>query len=344
MSRNRRMPDGVVATVFGRLAIAVAAGVDLRRAWTAESARVPAAWRGAMEAVARSLAAGRGLAESLRDGHGVFPPLVCVLADVGEQTGREAEVFRDLAAAMTEAVRSRRLLVASLVRPMLQLAAAVATVGLLIVISGFIRDERGAPVDILGLGLTGGSGLAVYAAAVLGCGVAVAAALPLAVRSWRDRGVVRRIAARLPLVGPAVTAAESAAWCRTAAVAAHAGLGAGRLVTLAAAAAPGMRIDADRVEQALRDGATLDEALRAAGRFSPLVLEAVAVGELTGTTPETLERLAARLDDEARAGFQASLKLLGFLAWAAVAAVIAVVIYRVFSSYVALLRDAGRPL
>lgn len=344
MSWNRRMPDALVAAVFGRLAIALAAGVDLRRAWTTEAARVPPAWRGRMEAVTRALAAGQGMAESLRGAGGMFSPLVCALVEVGERTGRDAEVYRDLAEAVSAAVRARRSLRAELIRPTLQLVAAVATVGFLILLSGFIRDDRGGSVDILGIGLTGRRGLVIYLTAVVACVAAVLAAVPVGMRSWRDRGLVRRLAGWLPLVGSAAHAAEAAAWCRTAAVADHAGLDAGRLVTLASAAAPGLRIDAARVEDSLRAGATLAEALGETGRFSRLVLETVAVGEMTGTTAETLDRLARRLDDEARAGFQAAIRLTGFLAWAAVAAVIAVIVFRVFSSYVALLRDAGRPL
>ena len=169
-------------------------------------------------------------------------------------------------------------------------------------------------------------------------------AVPVMMRSWQDRGVVRRVADWLPLVGPAARAAETAAWCRTAAVASHVGLDAGRLVTLAAATAPGLRIDVGRFERAIRGGASLAEALAATRRFPRVVLESVAVGELTGSTAETLDRLARGLDDEARAGFQAAIKLVGFLAWAAVAAVIAVIVFRVFSAYVALLQEAGRPL
>lgn len=344
MPWNRRMPDALVAAVFGRLAIALAAGVDLRRAWTAEAARAPRRWRGRMDEVTRSLASGRSVAASVRDADGLFSPLVCGLVEVGERTGRDAEVYRDMADALTAAVRSRRALRAALVKPGLQLVAAVVAVGLLILIAGFIRDDRGNPIDILGIGLTGRRGLAVYLCAVAACLATVLVAVPVAVRSWHDRGFIRRLAAWLPIVGPAARAAETAAWCRTAAVASHVGLDAGRLVTLAAAAAPGLRIDPARIEAALRSGATLAEALAATGCFSRVVLETVAVGELTGTTAETLDRLAHGLDDEARAGFRAAITLAGFLAWAAVATVIAVIVFRVFSSYVALLQEAGRPL
>ena len=175
---------------------------------------------------------------------------------------------------------------------------------MLIVASGSIGDLDGRPVDILGLGLKGTAGLVRYLtllAVLLGITLA---AVPLAARSWRDRGIVRRLAAWLPGIGPALVAAEAAAWCRAAAMAGHAGLNAGRLVELAAGAAPGLRISAAEIESRLRAGDTLDAALAASGRLPKRVIEAVEVGELTGTTPETLDRLVPQLEDEARAGLE----------------------------------------
>jgi hypothetical protein len=178
----------------------------------------------------------------------------------------------------------------------------------LIVASGSIGDLDGRPVDILGLGLKGTAGLVRYLtllAVLLGITLA---AVPLAARSWRDRGIVRRLAAWLPGIGPALVAAEAAAWCRAAAMAGHAGLNAGRLVELAAGAAPGLRISAAEIESRPGAGDTLDAALAASGRLPKRVIEAVEVGELTGTTPETLDRLVPQLEDEARAGLAAAVK------------------------------------
>ena len=56
MLTRREMPRAMVADMLGRLAIALGAGIDLRRAWQMEIPRVPAAWRPRMEMVARSLA------------------------------------------------------------------------------------------------------------------------------------------------------------------------------------------------------------------------------------------------------------------------------------------------
>jgi len=338
------MPTRVLAELFGRLAIALGAGVDLRRAWASEATRVPARWRSAMESVSRGLAGGEGLAASLRDAAGVFPPLVCSLAEVGERTGREPEVLRDLAASLRESDRAARQLRAALVKPVLQLLAAAAAVGVLIVVSGSMGDLDGRPVDMPGLGLTGMPGLMRYLTILgllLGAGLTTA---PLVARSWRDRGVVRRLATWLPVIGPALAAGEAAAWCRAAAMAGHAGLDAGRLVELAAGAAPGLRLSADEIESRLRAGDTLDAALAACRRLPPRVIEAVGVGELTGTTPEVLDRLAPQFEEEARAGLAAAVALAGWGVWAGVALLIALIVVRFFSFYAGLIEAAGRPL
>lgn len=335
-----RMSDRLLADVLGRLGIALGAGIDLRRAWATETARVPGRWQPAMQAVAAGLAAGEGLAPALGRAGGAFPPLVRALVAVGDATGRDAESLRDIAAALERAVRGRRGLRSALAGPALRLVMALAVVVVLILVNGGMTDLDGRPVDMLGLGLAGPAGAKTFGLGVAALAAVAAAVTPLAARSWADHGLARRIGAWIPILGPAVRRAEAAAWCRAAALASHAGLDAGRLVGLASSAAPGLRIAAGRIEARLRDGATLQEALAAAGRLPRTVLEAVGVGELTGTTAETLDRLADRLEEEARAGFTAAVAAIGFLAWAVVAGLIALVVFRFASFYIGILSQA----
>jgi type II secretory pathway component PulF len=149
---------------------------------------------------------------------------------------------------------------------------------------------------------------------------------------------VRWIVDRLPVVGAASRAAEAAAWCRAAALASAAGLPAGRLVSLASLAAPGNSLDPARFEESLRRGATLTDALRTTGLFSDRLLAGVSIGEATGTTAEVLDRLAGEFDDEARRGLEAAAQGVGFLVWAMVAGLIIMLIFRIFSFYVATLQ------
>lgn len=344
MSRGRPLPDALLAEMLGRLAIALGAGIDLRRAWASEAARAPARLRPAMEAVSAALGAGSGLGAALEAAGAAFPPFVRGMVAVGDETGHEPETLRSVSETLRAAVKARRALRQSLAQPAFQLTVAVAVVGILILVAGLLRDAAGRPIDLLGMGLAGPSGLAWYAVLVVAAVAVARLGLRVAAADWRKGGIVRRVGALIPVVGPAARAAEAAAWCRAASLASGAGLPAGRLVSLTALVAPGLALDPHAVEETLRGGATLADALHATGRFPRVVVEAVDVGELTGTTAETLDRLAADLDDEARRGIAAAARGAGFLVWAVVAGLIALVVFRIFSSYVGMIQDAARGL
>jgi general secretion pathway protein F len=343
MTVDARMPEALAAETLSRLSRALAAGIDVRRAWTSEAARVPPRWRAALAAGGRVLDAGGSLAEAARAA-GVFGPVVCGLIEVGDRTGRDAEVLADVATALAEAARLRRELAAGLVRPALQLLVALAAIGVLVAVAGSITDLDGRRTDVLGVGLQGSAGLRVYLAAVAVAAVAGGIALAWGLRSWRAAGRCRRLARSMPMIGPALEAADAAAWCRGAALADQSGLDAGGLVAVASQAAPALAIAVEPVVERLRKGADLAEALAAGarGRLPPRVLEAVAVGQLTGTTAETLHRLAGQLAAEARSGFTLAVRAAGMLAWAAVAIVSTIVIVRFFAAYASLIQDAAR--
>lgn len=338
------LPTKLLADLLGRMSTALSAGIGVRRAWQGELERVPRRYRPALEEVGRCLDAGEGLAASLRSAGDTFPPLVLSMAEVGERTGHEAEVFRDLSRSLDHTLRTRRALVASLVKPALQLLAAILVVAFLIWIAGSIRDLEQRPVDILGTGLVGTGGVVAYACLVAAALVALGILGRAALASWRRRGIARPLVDRVPLLGAATRAAEAAAWCRAASMAGSAGLDIGRLVRLASSVAPGLALDADAVETSLRGGATFADVLRAARVFPATLVEGVAVGELTGTTPEKLDRLAGQYDEDARRGFEAAAGVAGGIVWAIVAGLVILVIFRIFSFYVGTIQSvlAGR--
>jgi len=214
----------------------------------------------------------------------------------------------------------------------------------LILISGVMTGLDGRPLDLLGIGLTGLRGLMIYCLILSGLALTAALAIPRLVRSWRAHGVIRRLLGRLPLLGPAARAGEAARWCRAASLAAGAGLDAGSLVTLASEAAPGLTLDPRGVEERLRLGDTLAEALAATGRLPPEVLDAVRVGELSGTLSESLGRLVPERLAAARRGYAAAAGAVGGAAWVAVAGLVVLVVFRVMGVYLGILQEAGRPL
>jgi type II secretory pathway component PulF len=114
------------------------------------------------------------------------------------------------------------------------------------------------------------------------------------------------------------------------------------MVDLASRAAPGFGCDPARVEDLLRSGRDLPETLAATGRLPRAVIEAVAVGEVTGTTAEALDRVADHLDEAAVRGFAAAVQAVGFLAWALAACLVAAVVIRVVATYARMIQDLTR--
>ena len=342
MSFTAQMPTKLLAEILGRMALSLAAGIGVRRAWKGEVERVPRRWRGAMEAVGQALGAGESLSEAMTLAGETFPPLIRGMVSVGERTGHEAETLRELARMLDQVERTRRAFVRGLVWPGFQLAIAILVIGFLIWVAGGIRDEQHKPIDILGFGLVGSAGLAAYLSIVAFLAIAGVVAGRMAVASWRRNGIVRRVVSPLPVIGAAARAAEAAAWCRAASLASAAGLDAGTLVRLGATVAPGIPLDADRVERRLREGATLADTLRESGGFPPTLIEGVITGELTGNTAEVLDRLAGDYDEEARQKFEASAQVAGFVIWGLVAALITLVIFRIFSFYVGAIQALAR--
>jgi type IV pilus assembly protein PilC len=342
MLLRRHLPDAFLADMLGRLATALGAGIDPRRAWAGETARAPRKWRPAMDAVAAALADGAGLGVALGAAGAAFPPFVRGMVAVGDETGHEPEMLRDVSETLRAGIRARRALRQSLAQPAFQLTVAVIVVGILIFVADMLPDAAGRPIDLLGIGLAGPAGLAQYLVIVAALAAALWGGARFIASGWRGGGLVRRAMSLVPVVGPAVRAAEAAAWCRAASLASAAGLPAGRLMTLTALVAPGLALDADGVEETLRGGATLADVLHGSGRFPRRLVETVDVGELTGTTAETLGRLAEDLADEARRGIAAAARGAGFLVWLGVAGLIALVVFRIFSSYLGMIQDAAK--
>jgi type IV pilus assembly protein PilC len=344
MMRQRRLPDGLLADVLGRLSIALAAGVDIRRAVASEAARVPGRWRGGFEQAAAGVAAGEPLSVALGRMAGGVSPAVLGMIAVGDRTGRDAETLAAVAASLREAVAARRALVTALVPAAVRLAVALAVIGLLILISGMLRDLEGKPLDILGLGLTGPRGLAVYGGIVAALALVAVIAFPALMTSWHASGAVRRFVERLPVVGSAARAAEAARWCRAAALASGAGMEVGSVVAIVSQAAPGLAREPDTITAQLRRGASLEESLAAGGGFPREVLEAVGLGEESGTTAESLGRLVPVFEERARRGFAAAAQGLGWVAWGGVVGLVVLLVFRVMGVYVGIIEQAGRPL
>lgn len=301
-----------------RLGVGLRAGADLIPLLRSEAKQGSSRQRAAVTALAENAKQGVALSETMR-GHGrFFPPLLITMTRVGEETGRMERALLSLADHYDNQVTLRRSFYSSIALPLLQLAAGMGVVSLMIWLQGILTPATGGEMaDMLGLGLRGTKGvltfwmyLAVIVAIVLAC-------------IWafrRNLGGVQNLVPLLymiPVLGPSLQTITLARFCWTLSLTLDAGLDPIRGVGLALDATDSdyYRAGAEKSETAIRGGATLADALRAADVFPEDFLGRVEAAELSGTDAESIGGLAREYDDRARLAMSALAKLASGLVW-----------------------------
>ena len=85
MAFTTQMPTKLLAGILGRMAMSLAAGVAVRKAWKGEVERVPRRWRGAMESVGLAIGRGESLSAAMAQADDAFPPLIRAMVAVGDR-------------------------------------------------------------------------------------------------------------------------------------------------------------------------------------------------------------------------------------------------------------------
>ena len=289
-----------------------------------------------------AVAEGQSLADALAATGDFFPPLFRELTAVGDESGRLGEVFLQLANHYDAAVRRRRIFLAAIAWPMLQLTVAIFVVGFVIWIMGVIGRANNMRIDILGFGLVGTSGLAVYVAIVSGIGIAFALLIHALRRGLMWTRPIQRGLLRVPALGGALETLvlTRLAWSL------HLTLGTGmdvrRAIRLSLRTTHNARYtdQIGEIDDAIGAGSTIHEAFANAGGYPADFLDAMHVGEETGSLVESMGHLSKQYQDRAKVALATLMMLAGFAVWCLVAAVIIVFIFRFFMFYIGTINDA----
>jgi type IV pilus assembly protein PilC len=266
------------------------------------------------------------------------------LARVGEKTGHLGEAFGHLGAHYQNQLALRRLFLTSIAWPLMQLVAAVVVIGLLIWILGMIGQSTGTTVDILGWGLVGNRGLAIYASGVTLVCVALAGLIFGLGRGLAWTRPLQHLLMRVPQLGKALETLAIARLAWALHLTQNAGMDLRPSLKLALESTGNARyIDAvPAVDRVIARGDTIEEAFRSSGVFPGEFLDAVHVGEQSGRLVESLAVLSRQYHERADAAMRVLTMAAGFAVWMLIAGVIILVIFRIFSSYVGMLNDAAR--
>jgi type IV pilus assembly protein PilC len=343
MFLSPRISTKTLAELSHRLSVETEAGIDVRRTWQREAESARGAAHAPFAQIRDAVAGGESVSLALASTGELFPPLFLEMVHVGEQTGTLGRVFHRLAEHYRHQQRRRRAFLGAIAWPMLQLAAAIFVIGVLIWVLGVVAQRSGGqPVDVLGFGLVGTRGLVIYVNFITAVGLCVAG-LILAVR----RGVLwarplERAAMRLPVVGSCLEKLAIARLAWVLHLTMNVAMDLRRVIPLVLRAT-GNDFYIRHTDQVVADvaaGMPIHEALAATAAFPADFLDALAVAEESGQTVESMDRLSQRYEEEAESALETLAKVAGFVVWLLVAAMIIVMIFRLFGFYIGTINDA----
>ena len=320
-----------------RLGISLNAGVDIVRVLQQESEHGNGAFRRNMSEVAAMVSSGRSVAEAMRDCGGYFPPLICELINVGEETGRLESVLMQLASHYEQLIKLRRTFLLGILWPALELVAAILIIGGLIALPPMLLG-----VSVPVFGLSGAHGAIVYFG-VLSAILAVLAVLGYGVvRGWLGP-LPGKLLMHVPGIGKAIKTMALARHAWTLSIALDSGVEAGRAMRLALQSTQlyYFTCHTDDVLMAIQSGHQLFEALERTNAFPRDYLTTLQNAELSGTEGASLSRLSEEYQQRAQAASTTLTILTSMVIWGAVVALLALmIIYLFINLYMQPINDA----
>jgi type II secretory pathway component PulF len=321
------------ALVMRQLALMLEAGVSLLEALETVAAGIVARkGREQLLAVIAALRRGEAFGAALRAHAPGFPYYVYAMAEVGEASGRVAEVLRVAADQLAYEDRLRRDVVNALTYPALLACAGVAAVTFIFVeivprFSALMGDNPAKmPLMSQIVFAVGGwvdANLAFVGAGLAVLVVALAAALSqAAVRAW-----LYRVARALPVAGDLLRAREIASWARLTSLSLANGVG---LLEASALSREGLppgpfRSGLAAHEADLRAGVAVHVSLARHTRLTAMDLSLVRAGQRSGTLAAMFGFLADSYDDRLKDNMKRFTALAEPLAIGAISVVVGVI-------------------
>ena len=282
------------------------AGVPILRALAGLQASTPKASLVTLLADLRaSLDQGRELVTAMARHPTVFDGFYLAMIRVGEMTGRLTESFERLASHLEFELDVRARVKQALRYPtMVLVAIAIAMVVVnMFVIPTFATVFAGfkAELPFMTRLLLGFSGFTVrWWPLLLAAGVGAAWGVRAFVATPEGRYKWDRLKLRLPIAGPIIMKATLARFARSFAMASRSGVPITRAMTVVSQTVDnawmGQRIE--QMRDAVERGESITRCATAAGFFTPIVLQMIAVGEETGELDSLLIEIAQMYERE----------------------------------------------
>ncbi|MFN3730065.1 MAG: type II secretion system F family protein [Fimbriimonadaceae bacterium] len=309
---GKKVSKSDLALFSRRMADMAAAGLPLDRvlqivAEQSESAALAEVVEQALVDVRGGMQVSQALAKHPK----YFPEVYTQTLRAGEMSGQFSEVASRLADLQEREVARRSAVISALVYPCVLTTVAVGVVIFLLTfvvprLSGVFEDlgdDLPATTKLL-LATTGA--LTTYWYIVVGALVGIVVLYRLWIAT--DAGLLTRdrILLNMPVVGKILSKATISRYGRVLSTLVFGGVPILDALNLSGLAAGNREIKraSDEVQEEVRDGRQIADAMRDAGAFPPVLTHMVAIGEETGDLPKMLGRVADSLDFEVEIGLR----------------------------------------
>ena len=310
---SRRPPSRQDIALFTRrLADLSGAGLPLDRVLqvVAEQSENPTLTAVAEEALG-DVRSGVPVSQALARHPKFFPEVYTQTLRAGEASGQFAEVAARLADFQEKEVTRRSQITSALVYPTLLATTAVGVVIFLLTfvvprLSGVFKD-LGSSLPITTKMLLASTDF-LTKNWVLVIGMIIGATVSYRVWAMTPGGALTRdrILLNLPVVGPVIKKATVSRFARVLGTLVYGGVPILEALDIAGLSAGNrvFRQSSREVEEEVRAGRPIADALRDAGTFPPVLTHMVAIGEETGDLPKMLDRVSDSLDFEVDTGMR----------------------------------------
>jgi len=318
-----------------RMSTGLKSGVDLLRMLGIEAKTGSVRHRQVVQSMIDGLRNGNSLAESMAQQGHYFPALLVKMVDAGEHAGGMDRVFREMADYYHDLKQTRTAFISQITFPVIQLGLAFLIACALIFVNGFLTagSPQDKPFDLTGVGLRGGTGVAIFASlAAVFFGTLAVVAFGLWKNWFGCHKTLVPLVRNVPVIGTVLTTTALSRLSMTLSMMLGAGVEAKRSLR-DALLSTGNYYYISGLEKSLAEivkGKSFAEALDAPKLLPAEFIQNVEVGEMSGSDSESLERMAVVYREKAQLALKQFAILSGFAVWMFIAAMIITAIFMIF--------------
>ena len=341
MFANRIQPSAL-SKLCERVGVAFDVGLDPHRVFEREADNSSRDYAKKMQSVADHVSKGGSLADAIKAQGNYFPAHFGDMVEGGEKSGRLDRVLNRLADYYQQLADFRSTFLNSILWPMVQLILAAVVIGLMIYLPEvMLPSNSDANRDLIGIGLVGARGIKIYLCILAGI-AGTGFALYLLARNGYF-GFLVDWGGRLPMIGKTLRVFAEARFVQTLALGIESGLDAATAVDLSfrSAGTPMFVGKGEAAKKSILQGKELHRVLDDAKVFQKDTIEVVELGEESGRLAETLDKHFRHLKSQVTSAMAKITYLASGLIWFCIAAILIMIIFRVFSLYINNLGDTA---